>query len=1245
MSIITKKLTVGLVSIAFVCSLVAVGSATAASDDTIESLQAQIAQLLQQIQGLQSTQGSGSSVGSTSTYSGGSAACSFTWTRNLSMGSTGDDVRQLQRFLNGNPQTQVAVSGAGSPGNESSYYGPATARAVSKFQELHAAQILTPLGLTKGTGGFYTSTRRQLNSVCQSGSSGVFVGKQEARTATTSPIVRVTGDALAVTPGNPISDSYVVEGAQRAPFTSVVLTAGSDDVRIESIRIKRFGLSSSDNFESVAVVDANGVQIGNARSINSRDEVSLGSNFVVPSGRSVTLAIVGNMTTGSDFKSGAIAGLEIAEVVADATVQGRFPIRGAAHVLSDSVDLQTVVVDVGGGGGSIEFGKSEEVASINVELDGSGADEEDAYLRSIILEQVGTADSEEIGDLEVYVDNDKVNHSIAVSRDRYIINFSGKGVMIEEGDDVEISIETETDRGYEETVQFRLDDMSDLYVLGASYGYGLPVQIEGDTDGDGKVDSGETWENQTDVARISSGKVADGDRLRKFDDEVRYDNDVILGALSVKFEGEDVEMEDLMFKVDFDGFAWSSETDNAWEDADEDTVRIDSVRLRVDGENVAYADDSIDFDEPTTASGGNDAYRDDGTTDRRVEVEFDNNFVIDVRQDREVKFEIVGDLNEAWSHFDGATLEFTLVSLDTAEGVNSEKDYKASGEFFADEIDFRYVEIVGNEIDIEISRQGANSEFVTGSDDVVFGTLEIDASDTVDDIDPRDLYISFQVDSADVGDLDDINNCRILDEGGDEVADTSRDLTGSKRTGSAIESDQARFRFDDYTVESGESVDLSIVCDVDDDALAGDKYQIKADTTEEDRLEYRIGRDDYTYDLTSGDASRKVTVSASGTLSVKVDSPDNETDTVIAVGGGLDGVEALDIRLEAEDEDISVIEVYLDGVALGVGTDANGTTISIGESELEKIMDRITLEFPGDDIVARPNDFSAGSQSIVHQNGDCLDSESSCSETDDVAFTVAANSITFEKVEKAGVIDAGDEDAVKLTIDYGRIDDDVDETRSGNWLKAANLIVVYEGEQSGHVSMETKALAGEFRNNVVFPTVPTISVPSQSGSEDDLANGTRKLYEFTITADKAGPVYVKKVSFTPSLSSGVTVTGAKVKRGGSTVSSPLDLNDTSTAAEFVFTDAEEIRAGQSETFAVEGTVAGVTDNSSITMDLTIDSGVRTVAGSVYDTGLGSFVWSPNTLDLDEEVGSTNKDWFSGWGLYDSDDVRSWTLNR
>ncbi len=87
----------------------------------------------------------------------------FVFTRTLRPGSRGEDVRQLQHFLNKNGFMLVA-SGAGSPGQETSYFGPALTRALKRFQEAYREPILKPTGLTQGTGVFGAKTREFIQS-------------------------------------------------------------------------------------------------------------------------------------------------------------------------------------------------------------------------------------------------------------------------------------------------------------------------------------------------------------------------------------------------------------------------------------------------------------------------------------------------------------------------------------------------------------------------------------------------------------------------------------------------------------------------------------------------------------------------------------------------------------------------------------------------------------------------------------------------------------------------------------------------------------------------------------------------------------------------------------------------------------------------------------------------------------------------------------------------------------------------
>ncbi|MCA9362453.1 hypothetical protein KC906_03680, partial [Candidatus Kaiserbacteria bacterium] len=95
-----------------------------------------------------------------------SGVCPYTWTRDLSSGSTGGDVMKLQQFLNADPDTRVAASGAGSVGAETEYYGPATAAAVSKFQVKYRSEILSPANLVNPTGYFGPSSRVKANGLC-----------------------------------------------------------------------------------------------------------------------------------------------------------------------------------------------------------------------------------------------------------------------------------------------------------------------------------------------------------------------------------------------------------------------------------------------------------------------------------------------------------------------------------------------------------------------------------------------------------------------------------------------------------------------------------------------------------------------------------------------------------------------------------------------------------------------------------------------------------------------------------------------------------------------------------------------------------------------------------------------------------------------------------------------------------------------------------------------------------------------
>ncbi len=83
----------------------------------------------------------------------------FKFTKNLSQGSKGQEVKKLQECLAKDPEIYPE-------GEVTGFFGKNTEKAVIRFQEKYANEILVPQGLNSGTGQVKALTREKLNQLC-----------------------------------------------------------------------------------------------------------------------------------------------------------------------------------------------------------------------------------------------------------------------------------------------------------------------------------------------------------------------------------------------------------------------------------------------------------------------------------------------------------------------------------------------------------------------------------------------------------------------------------------------------------------------------------------------------------------------------------------------------------------------------------------------------------------------------------------------------------------------------------------------------------------------------------------------------------------------------------------------------------------------------------------------------------------------------------------------------------------------
>lgn len=456
-------------------------------------LQAQIQALLAQIAALQAQ---------LNAQQGGGAAVQCNFTRNLTVGSQGEDVRCLQQYLN-SAGFQVAASGPGSPGNETSFFGPLTRAAVAKWQEANAAAVLAPVGLSSGTGFWGPSSIGHYNSLV--------AGGQVPAPEVPGVPVPASGVALSLSAGNP-AGATIPQGAAGVTFLEFNVAGNGT---LNSLTFERKGAGATGDFSNVYLYEGN-TRLTSGRTVNSTTHqvffASLGLNV---SGVR-TLRLVG-------------------DVSADATAanEHRFELVGSSGSPSVSGSLVGNTMRIGGVKvGTIKVSATSTPANPSVGQRGalladfelSAGTGEDLSLRRVTLTHGGNLSRSRLSNLELRIAGETVASAGSPDSSDRVTFVLPSPYNLDKGQVVTLRVygDIAADSRKDDTIKFYIDSGADLEAIGATHGFPATPTITGFNSADAAAE-----------LKLQAGKVTVSDLSPVAQDIGLRANDVEVGRFSI----------------------------------------------------------------------------------------------------------------------------------------------------------------------------------------------------------------------------------------------------------------------------------------------------------------------------------------------------------------------------------------------------------------------------------------------------------------------------------------------------------------------------------------------------------------------------------------------------------------------------------------------------------------------------------------------------------------------------------------
>ena len=429
-------------------ALVAVVAPVSAQTPTVAQLMAQLAQLQAQLAALQ---------GTPATTGTAPAACAgVTFTRNLTVGATGSDVKCLQAVLNANG-FKVSATGAGSPGMETTTFGPKTLVAVKAWQ---ASVGFTPAN--------------QIGPMSRAKLNAILGGTAVSPVNPVNPVVTPAGSISAMTSSDSPMSGAIVASQAAADLLHI---AFSGTGVVTSVTLQRSGFSDQNTLSNVYLYDGN-VRITDGYSFNVSGQMIMNGLNIVVNGTHV-ISVRGDVAATSVVgSSGSSAASSIAvqmigytgnSTAMTSSVQGNTMNIVIGSLATASLSANTVTGSPTVNAGVTQYTFWSAPIQVNTRA---------VLLKTASFKMIGSAPSDALANINMFVDGvstGKTATVMAINGSNYVMfDLTSSPISLTTGSHT-IDVRADVQKGTSRTVQLVLQQAADLTITDPQVGVNLAV--------------------------------------------------------------------------------------------------------------------------------------------------------------------------------------------------------------------------------------------------------------------------------------------------------------------------------------------------------------------------------------------------------------------------------------------------------------------------------------------------------------------------------------------------------------------------------------------------------------------------------------------------------------------------------------------------------------------------------------------------------------------------------------------------